>query len=127
MYVPSSADAFFKALTDVSNQEHWGRPLSIEEYFNGLEFPFPIPAQAFSHVHRIEFLNSMCVIHKAPTELNVLGRRTVSGDQEPVHQITQLAGTTSRAPDQRSNQWSQAPRYEARMTEMTWRLTEREK
>ena len=127
LYAPSSANAFFKALTDVCNQEHWGKPFSIEEYFKGLEFPFPIPAHAFSNVHRIEFLNSMCVIHKAPTELNVLGLRTVSGDQEPVHQITQLAGTTSRAPDQNSNPWSQAPRYESRMAEMTGRLAEREK
>ncbi len=127
LYAPSSANAFFKALTDVCNKEHWGKPFSIEEYFKGLEFPFSIPAQAFSHVHRIEFLNSMCVIHKAPTELNVLGLRTVTGNQEHLHQITQLAGTTSRAPDQSNNPWSLAPRYEARMAEMTRQLDEREK
>jgi hypothetical protein len=127
LYAPSSANALFKALTDVSNQEHWGMQFSLEEYFNGLEFPFPIPAQAFSHVHRIEFINSMCVIHKAPTELNVLGTRIASGDQEHVHQIAQLAGTTSQAPDQSSSPWSQASRYEARLAEQIRRLAERDK
>jgi hypothetical protein len=107
------------------NQEHWGKPFSIEEYFKGLEFPFPIPAQAFLDVDCIEFLNSRCVIYKAKAELNVLGLRFVSGDQEPVHPVAQLADATSQAPDQRSNPRSQGPRYEARMAEMTLRLSER--
>jgi hypothetical protein len=53
LYAPTSANAFFKALTDVCNQEHLGKPFSLQEYFKGLEFPYAIPAQAFSHVHRI--------------------------------------------------------------------------
>ena len=127
LYAPTSANAFFKALTDVCNKDHWGTILSIEEYFKGLEFPYSIPEQAFSHVHRIEFLNSMCIIHKAPIELNALGLRTVSGDQQHVHQLKHFAGTTCRAPDQSGNPRSQAPRYEARLAELTQRLAEREK
>ncbi len=60
-------------------------------------------------------------------ELNVLGLRTVSGGQENVHQILKLSGTNSHAPDQISNPWSQAPRYEARLAELTGMLAEREK
>jgi hypothetical protein len=41
LYAPTSANAFFKALTDVCTQEHWGKPFSIKEYFKGLEFKYP--------------------------------------------------------------------------------------
>lgn len=127
LYAPSSANAFFKALTDVCNREHWGTPISVEEFFKEQEFSFAVPEQAFTHVHRIEFLNSMCIIHKTPIELNDLGLRKVSGHQDFVNQVKQLADTTSRAPDQSTNIWSKAPRNMARQAELRELLAKREK
>lgn len=71
---PQSAISFFKHLIDVINYEHWGsgkRSDMISEY--------GIDEELLSHIHSIEFVNSICIIKKMTPSKNVLGDRIIVG------------------------------------------------
>lgn len=81
LYDPFSALSFFKKLTDIINQEHWRNGLDSGEflsvYFDHYEIQ---PTELdLSKIDRIDFFNSMVVIHSANTAPNQLGRRVVRG------------------------------------------------
>lgn len=103
---PFSAMTFFKRLADVVNHEHWGVPVSREDYLRsisthyGCEFSEELLAQ----IHSIEFANSMCMVHKRSAPDNALGPRSIVGKFETVSSnAREYAGTFSLALNQANN------------------------
>ena len=81
LYDPVSSVMFFKALADVVNQEHWGieRPRSsVLEGFHS-RYGAHFNEEALSHVHSVEFVNSMCIVRKESPVQNGLGERCITG------------------------------------------------
>lgn len=78
---PASAQQFFKALTDIINYEFWMSERSVEEMMRGYFQDGQPPAFiGEGWVDRVEFSNSMIVIHKALRAGHAkLGERVVSG------------------------------------------------
>ena len=109
LYHTNSSIAFFKKLADIVNYEHWGLKLTRLEF---LKQSFPdlninIKEGDLEQIHSIEFLNSICVIKKAPSNLNELGVRVFSGDIDIVVPTpTHLRNSRSATPDQSKNIWS---------------------
>jgi len=109
LYHPHSAYAFFKALVDVCNHEHWGVITKSDEFLKNLGFDVADLERHLEHIHSVEFLNSMCVVHKQAPAQNVLGYRVVKGSVEKVSSIKLLDNTAARAPDERANPNSIGP------------------
>ncbi|MBN2885765.1 MAG: glycosyltransferase [Chromatiaceae bacterium] len=108
LYDPYSAMAFLKTLADVLNRDHWGMTLSAAEVLApfGLRHGFDPEAIPIEQIHSITFLDSLCVIRKAPSGENVLGERWAVGQLEVV-EPGRLAthGAQSQALDQADNPW----------------------
>lgn len=82
---PFSSIAFFKQLVDIINYEHWGINLPKEVLLNDFITHYQIKQLPdLSHIHSVEFINSVCIIKKAKPEHNVLGRRNVTGIEDVV-------------------------------------------
>ncbi|MBZ9566655.1 class I SAM-dependent methyltransferase [Modicisalibacter tunisiensis] len=101
LYEPRAAMAFFKALADIPNFEHWG----LEGHTRRRVLaPFGISEELtetlLTEIHSVEFINSMCVINRQPAEKNVLGLRCVAGELEEVASVKQVNGTSSPTPAQ---------------------------
>lgn len=81
LFAPHSAMAFFKVLCDVVNFDHWGFPAAPDLVLSGVlkDSAGPLDPQILRHVHAVEFVNSLCVIHKRSPEENALGPRAVGG------------------------------------------------
>lgn len=106
LYHPRSSMAFFKALADILNFEHWG----VEHSRVDLLQPFGITA-AFSEallaeIHSVTFVNSMCIVTKRPAEDNQLGKRHIAGREERVFPIRHMQGSASSAPSQEWNKFA---------------------
>jgi glycosyltransferase involved in cell wall biosynthesis len=109
IFRPHSAMTFFKQLADILNHEHWGIGKvrsALLRNFEHLE-DTRLDDATLAHVHSIEFINSMCVVKKAPPSQNMLGKRLVVGqtalvDSEPLP----FNGSSSSPQDQSSNYWS---------------------
>ncbi len=109
VYYPYSSMNFFKLLADVVNHEHWGVAKSRSDLISGFKekFHLKISEESLSHVHSIEFINSICIIKKTINKSNELGTRIVSGtyaDVEPF--ILELAHSNCISKPQNNNQWS---------------------
>jgi hypothetical protein len=101
LYEPRSAMAFFKALADITNVEHWGikghtrrrvlAPFGITE---------ELTEALLAEIHSVEFVNSMCVIKRQPAEQNLLGPRCVAGEHEQVAPVKKVNGTYCPTPAQ---------------------------
>lgn len=105
LHHPKSAYAFFKALVDVCNYEHWGLPIKPAEFMISLGFDVGELAEYLGHIHSIEFLNSLCVIHKQSPEQNRLGFRVVKGNVHTVCDIDVklLDGDQQPVPNEQSS------------------------
>ena len=112
LFDPLSSMAFLKRLADVVNHEHWGVDRSRDDVLKGFveKYGGVIDVDALSRVHSIEFVNSMCVIRKAPAVDNGLGRRFIAGTDETVvtgHQALHgLPYTLDPVFDQSGNPWA---------------------
>ncbi len=86
LFDPYSSIAFFKRLVDVINHEHWGIPKERADILSGIftKYGCEIDVEALSQVHSVEFINSMCVVHKMPSADNGLGLRVIAGSMEQV-------------------------------------------
>jgi hypothetical protein len=86
LFYPYSSISFFKRLADVINHEHWGIPKARADILRGIftKYGCEVDAEALSQVHSVEFINSMCVVRKAPAVDNGLGRRVIAGSMELV-------------------------------------------
>ena len=109
IFEPHSSIAFFKLLADTINHEHWGVDKTRIELLRGFKRKYDIKLDeiVLTHIHSIEFVNSMCIIKKALPLSNVLGTRFIAGklaavDNAPVP----LHGSNGSHPDQSSNQRS---------------------
>lgn len=83
---PLSAIAFFKRLADIINYEHWRKNISRSHLLARFteKYSLVLSESDLSKIHSIEFVNSICIIKKAPVENNLLGKRIVVGKEEIV-------------------------------------------
>ena len=112
LFDPFSSIAFFKRLTDIINQEHWGAGKARVDLLDSFYRHYEIRLQEdlLSHIHSIEFVNSICVVRKRSSERNLLGNRVVVGKIAPVWDgALLLNGSTNPERDQRENPWAIRP------------------
>ncbi|UXN06016.1 class I SAM-dependent methyltransferase [Bartonella sp. HY761] len=103
LFASQSAIQFFKLLVDIVNFEHWGLPISRAEYLEPFlkNLELTLTDECLSHIHSIEFINSLCIIKKAPSAKNLLGGRIIAGKNALVNaDVLGLNNTTSTAPKQ---------------------------
>ena len=91
LYDPFSAIAFFKKIVDLVNRPVWGVQVAAKDFL--AEFRALVDDAAteiapnetdwsfLDQIHSIEFVNSICVIHKRAARHNVLGPLLLSGVQ----------------------------------------------
>ena len=86
LFDPHSSISFFKRLADVISHEHWGIPKARADILRGIftKYGCEVDEEALSQVHSVEFINSMCVVRKAPSTDSGLGRRVIAGSMELV-------------------------------------------
>jgi glycosyltransferase involved in cell wall biosynthesis len=109
LYDPTSSMAFFRRLTDVVNHQHWGLAASRRSVLDSFASAYgvEISEAVLSHVHSIEFVNSLCVIRKNAPAANLLGERVISGtDGAIVGRRAELHGSLPVLADERDNPWS---------------------
>jgi O-antigen biosynthesis protein len=97
LYQPYTAIAFLKRLVDITNFEHWQNHQSRQEHLSPFTTYYDIDFDEFDfhQIHAIEFVNSLCVIHKRPPEENSLGKRMIVGSEEGVSNgYSKFNGTT---------------------------------
>jgi len=101
LHYPFSAMSFFKRLVDIPNFEHWRNNQSYREFFSpyALHYSIDFDNLDFNSIHKIEFLNSLCIVHRNYPKENVLGNRMIVGkigtvsndwanlDSSTIHQI----------------------------------------
>ena len=108
LYDPVSSVMFFKALADIVNQEHWGieRPRnSVLEGFHSC-YGVHFNEEVLSQVHSVEFVNSICVVRKAPAVQNGLGDRCITGLTASVVPAVLGLGKERFSLDQSGNPWT---------------------
>ncbi len=112
LFNPYSSISFFKRLADVISHEHWGVPRARVDVLNGIfrKYDCEIDEEALSQIHSVEFINSMCVVRKASSTDNGLGRQIIAGSMElVVPGRRQLNGRPYQLEpffDQSDNPWS---------------------
>jgi GT2 family glycosyltransferase len=86
LFDPYSSISFFKHLADIISHEHWGIPKLRADILRGIftKYGCEIDEKSLAQVHSVEFINSMCVVRKAPAADNRLGRRFIAGSLEMV-------------------------------------------
>lgn len=118
LYDPFSAIAFFKKIVDLVNRPVWGVNIEAKDFL--AEFSVILGEAApenaatetdwrfLDEIHSIEFVNSICVIHKRAATHNVLGPLVLSGAPSP----HQYVATEMSVPDQSVNILSRQPTLE---------------
>lgn len=129
LYDPFSAIAFFKKIVDLVNRPVWGVNIEAKDFL--AEFgamlgdsstenaASEIDWRFLEDIHAIEFVNSICVIHKRAATHNVLGPLVLSGAQvrgsneDRTHASShQYVAAEMSVPDQSSNILSRLPTLE---------------
>jgi len=108
LHHPRSSMAFFKALADILNVEHWGVAYSREELLQPFGITAALGEAVLAEIHSVEFVNSMCIVTKRPAEENRLGKRHIAGQEARVFPIRHLQGSESSAPSQEGNRFSRS-------------------
>ncbi|OQX08886.1 MAG: hypothetical protein BWK73_24225 [Thiothrix lacustris] len=112
LFDPYSSMTFFKQLADIINHEHWGVPKSRDAILQDILAKYgcdSLDVDFLSQVHSIEFINSMCVLRKAPGDENGLGQRIIAGSVEQVvagHQMLNGKAYQANTLTEMSNPWS---------------------
>lgn len=113
VFHPQSSLAFLKNLTDLVNLEHWGVPLTPQQYLAARhpQYASSINVCDFSGIGSVHFFNSICLITKHDRDQVVsLGQRRIRGTQADVWpRVLQMDGSLPQTPDQRGNKWSVPP------------------
>lgn len=113
LYAPYSSIAFFKRLADVVNHQHWGVDKASTSILDGFAevFDAHFDAGVLATVHSIEFVNSMCIVRKAPLSANQLGSRFIAGTQAlAVPAIADKSGELAISLSQSDNPWTALPK-----------------
>lgn len=119
LFDPYSSITFFKQLADIINHEHWGVPKSRNDLVQGLFAHYgcdALDADLLAQVHSVEFINSMCVLRKAPAVDNGLGHRIIAGSIELVvsgHHALNGKAYPANTLSEINNPWSTTPPNEA--------------
>lgn len=112
LYHPASAMSFFKKIVDIINRPSWGVEIDTMAFLDPFR-PIVDRIQAgvdwslLTEIHRIEFVNSMCLIQKKPAPQNALGPLILSGARtadEP--SAYQYVGGELTVPEQTGNIFS---------------------
>ena len=109
---PTSSIKFFQLLADIVNYEHWGIAQSRADLLAmfSQQYQVHFDEEMLSQIHSVEFINSICVIHKARAQDNVLGERIIIGEEELVaSNVKAYHHSHGTALDQRHNIWSYLP------------------
>ena len=100
---PYSCISFLKALVDILNHEHWGVAFSRRALLNRYaeQYNAEFDEDMLATIHSIEFMNSVCIIRREPTEKNALGFRVLAGydasvESEPMKLRGQHLNSTSQ-------------------------------
>lgn len=83
LFDPYSSITFFKRLADIISHEHWGVEKTRQDLLAGFakQYSVAFNEEVLSHIHSVEFINSICVIRKCEPANNQLGLRVISGQQ----------------------------------------------
>ena len=109
LYEPYSSMSFFKRMLDVVNREHWGIPRERADVLAAFakKYSTAFDEASLRSIHSVEFVNSLCILRKAPQGEKQLGQRKLAGQTAIVHDgFLPLEGTTSTPPDETNNPWS---------------------
>lgn len=109
LFDPLSSMSFFKCLADVINHEHWGVEKERVEILHRFEseYGYEFHEEDLQSIHSIEFINSMCVIHKADPDKNLLGGRLFAGKIDDVAKcLDQNYPSEITVPAQTDNKWA---------------------
>ncbi|WP_367269958.1 glycosyltransferase [uncultured Pseudacidovorax sp.] len=112
LFHPQSSLAFFRALVDVINHEHWGVPGGRRRLISAFEAAYDVELDeaVLAQIHAVEFVNSLCIVRKAAAPSNELGARVIAGTVAHVDRAgltQQLDGTRVQVPDQQANEHAQ--------------------
>lgn len=111
LFDPFSSITFFKRLADIASFEHWGTDRQRKELLAGFSKQYDVvfDEDILSHIHAVEFINSICVIRKSSYDKNILGARIIAGQQALIEEKV-IVSTASIAqyctPDQKNNFFS---------------------
>lgn len=108
IYYPYSSLTFFKMLADTINQEHWGIDRPRSSVLDGFKSRYGVDfsERALSRVHSVEFVNSMCIVRKAPADQNSIGERCITGSTASVVPAVLGLSKDRFSLDQSSNPWT---------------------
>jgi hypothetical protein len=111
IFYPYSSINFFKNLIDIINFEHWGiNTTSREDLLSHFKdcFGVSINENILKEIHSVQFVNSMCIIHKSKASNNILGEGHVFGTEAIIDKelLQNAAGKFLVAPSQINNEWS---------------------
>lgn len=109
LFHPFASVTFFKLLADVVNHEHWGLPRERKALVKGFmeQYGGDIADDDLAQIHSVEFINSICVVRKAPATRNLLGTRIIAGTDESV--LPGILGTQGKPAlhyEQKANPWA---------------------
>lgn len=109
LFDPMSSVAFFKRLADIVSYEHWGVAVERKSILASFTETYgdSFNEEVLSHIHSVEFINSICVVRKQAPADNVLGWRVVAGVSEQVYSgLKPLHLTPHVAVDESGNPWN---------------------
>src|SRR5690554_978194 len=109
LFHPYSSVALFKHLADIVNREHWGVDKAPQDLLAGLAKTYEVSLGAglLSHIHSVEFINSVCVVRKCSPGRNELGLRYIAGEDALVeNEVVRYTGSVTVALDQTDNPYS---------------------
>jgi glycosyltransferase involved in cell wall biosynthesis len=128
LHYPHSSMAFFKALADVVNREHWGVNKTGADLLRGFyeHYDYAPHVDMSTSIHSVEFVNSVCIVRKMPETQNILGPRVIAGCEEIVaggSAAMQQMTIDRITPDQNANKWSVVESASAEQWEKQWEET----
>ena len=109
LFSPFSSITFFKRLVDIINHEHWGVNRARKELLASFANTYGVSfdEEVLTHIHSIEFINSVCVIRKSLPSCNKLGQRKIAGEDARVEKyINDFIHCDDQVLDQSGNVWS---------------------
>jgi len=121
LYDPFSAISFFKKIVDILNRPFWGLDIKANDFFAEFKSISGILESNGTwdfllDIYSVEFVNSMCIIHKRSRKDNALGLLILSeqvkdDDSETIAELKSQSYAVGEIaiPDQSANVFSNAP------------------
>jgi len=109
LFFPYSSISFFKRLADIIQSDYWGIERWRSDLLEGFRnaYGVEIREEILQHIRSVEFLPSLCIVHKSRPLENSLGPRIVAGEVARIDpDIIALHGSLLKPPPQSLNPWS---------------------